>query len=642
MRNTSGKRGETRSSALWGTGNRGGETRSNALWGKGGRGAVTALVAALAVSVPLASSAIGNKAGVKAGGNFRNWLHQTYVSPVLSKQARKHPNSNLQVIVQADSTFVLNHQVRHVFRLAGIKNIRKLNLIHADAVTIDANQLYKLSAIKGLTVTPDAPVKVSGSAYTSSQLWPYEAGLAKDWSGGNAPTPSQAPTIAVVDSGVQADRADFANGGVLGSVNLSTLDNTLPGAADGRGHGTFVAGIATGAATGYAGALPQSAVFSVKVMNSDGIARTSDVINACQWILANKAQYNIKIANFSLHSGSPASFLNDPLDKAVEKLWFNGVVVVAASGNYAVDGKPSGVNYAPGNDPFVITVGAVDLNGTTKLADDFNAPWSAYGYTPDGFAKPDVAAAGRYMIGPVPPTATLAAQRPDNVVAPGYMQLSGTSFAAPVVAGAAAQILAKHPTFTPDQVKGALMVSAKPLPNAAPMSVGVGELRMDRSAFVLSPPNPNKGLDQFLKTDPVTGTTSFDAQTWFKTAKANVSWNSVSWNDVSWSTADFNAASYASVSWNTVSWQTVSWNDVSWNDVSWADVSWNDVSYEDAAEGDENGGDGYALTPEEAAAIMANPDIAPDPTTMPACDPTTDVCSDTGGDAGGAGGASSP
>jgi serine protease AprX len=615
VRNTSGKRGETRSSALWGTGNRGGETRSNALWGKGGRGAITALVAALAVSVPLASSAVGNKSGVHAGGNFRNWLHQTYVSPVLSKHARNHPNSKLQVIVQADSTFMLNHQVRHVFRKAGIKNLRKLNLIHAVAVTIDANLLYKLQQIKGLTVTPDAPVKVSG--YTSSQLWPYEAGLAKDWAGPGSPTPTTAPTIAVVDSGVDASRPDFANGDVLGSVNLSTLPNTVPGAADGRGHGTFVAGIATGGADGYAGALPQSKVFSVKVINSDGIARTSDVINACQWILANKAKYNIKIANFSLHSSNPASFLNDPLDKAVEKLWFNGVVVVAASGNYAVDGKPSGVNYAPGNDPFVITVGAVDLTGTWNPADDFNAPWSAYGYTPDGFAKPDIAAAGRYMVGPVPPTSTLALQRPDNVVAPGYMQLSGTSFAAPVVAGAAAQILARHPAFTPDQVKGALMVSAKPLANAAPMSVGVGELRMGLSAFTLSPPNPNKGLDKFVKTDPVTGTTAFDALSWFNTAKASVSWNDVSWNDVSWNDADFSAVSWGDVSWNDVSWATVSWNDVSWNDVSWADVSWADTSHEDAAEGDENGGDGYALTPDDAAAIMANPDIAPDPRTLP-------------------------
>ncbi|HTS73114.1 MAG TPA: S8 family serine peptidase [Gaiellaceae bacterium] len=639
MRNTSGKRGETRSSALWGTGNRGGETRSNALWGKGGRGAVTALVAALAVSVPLASSAIGNKSHVHAGGNFRNWLHQTYVSPVLSKHARNHPNSNLQVIVQADSTFVLNHQVKHVFRKAGIRHFRKLNLIHAVSVTIDANQLNALSKIKGLTVTPDAPVKVSG--YSSNQLWPYEAGLARDWSGYGAPTSAQAPTIAVVDSGVQSDRSDFANGGVVGSVNLSTLDNTLPGAADGRGHGTFVAGIAAGRAPGYAGALPQSSVFSVKVMNSDGIARTSDVINACQWILANKAKYNIKVANFSLHSSSPASFLNDPLDKAVESLWFNGVVVVAAAGNYGVDGQPSGVLYAPGNDPFVITVGAVDLNGTWKLQDDFNAPWSAYGYTPDGFAKPDLAAAGRYMIGPVPSTSTLALQRPDNVVAPGYIQLSGTSFSAPVVAGAAAQILARHPSFTPDQVKGALMVSARKLQNAAPMSVGVGELRMDNSAFVQNPPNPNKGLDQFVKTDPTTGTTAFDAVSWFNNAKADVSWDDVSWNDVSWSDADFSAVSWADISWSDASWATVSWNDVSWNDVSWADVSWADVSHEDAAEGDADGGDGYALTPDEAASIMADPDIAPNPDTLP-CDPTTQDCSSDGSDTGSSGGDSSP
>jgi hypothetical protein len=185
------------------------------------------------------------------------------------------------------------------------------------------------------------------------------------------------------------------------------------------------------------------------------------------------------------------------------------------------------------------------------------------------------------------------------------------------------------------------MVSAKPLPSAAPMSVGVGELRIDRSAFVLTPPNPNKGLDQFVKTDAVTGTTAFDAQSWFNTAKSAVSWNDVSWNDVSWNDADFSAVSWSSVSWSSVSWATVSWNDVSWNDVSWADVSWSDVSHEDAAEGDENSGDGYTLTPEDAAAIMANPDIAPDPTTLP-CDPTTEDCSSSGGDTGSAGGDSSP
>jgi serine protease AprX len=610
-------RGEQRSSALWGTGNRGGETRSSALWGKGGRGIVTALVAALAVSVPLASSSIGHKHHAVSHRGFRNWLHQTYVAPVLSKHALTKPNSKLQVIVQADSSFVLTHQVRNVFRKAGIKHLKNLKLIDAVGVTIDANELHALSQIKGLTVTPDAPVKVS--SYNSTQLWPYVEGLAKDWSGGNAPSPGSGPTIAVVDSGIQSNRADFPQG-VLGSVNLSTLPNTEPGSTDGRGHGTFVAGIAAGAADGYAGAMPQANLVSVKVMNDDGVARTSDVIAACQWILANKAKYNIRIANFSLHSSSTASFLNDPLDKAVEQLWFNGVVVVAAAGNYAINGQQSGVLYAPGNDPFVITVGATDLNNTVTTKDDVNAPFSAYGYTPDGFAKPDIAAAGRYMVGPVPATSTLAIQRASNMVAPGYIQLSGTSFSAPAVAGAAAQILAKHPSFTPDQVKGALMLAARPLPNAAPLSVGVGELRMSGLAFTSSPPNPNKALDQFVKSDQ-TGTPYFDAVGWFNTAKSDVSWNDVSWNDISWSDAAFSPSAYADISWSDVSWATVSWNDVSWNDVSWADVSWADMSYEDAAEGDDNGGDGYVLTPEDAAAVMASPDIAPDPTALPADDP---------------------
>ena len=91
---------------------------------------------------------------------------------------------------------------------------------------------------------------------------------------------------------------------------------------------------------------------------------TSDIIRACQWILDNKAKYNIRVANFSLHSTITAPFYLDPLDRAVEQLWFNGIVVVAAAGNYGTASGPSGVVYSPGDDPFVITVGAADLNGS--------------------------------------------------------------------------------------------------------------------------------------------------------------------------------------------------------------------------------------------------------------------------------------
>src|SRR5262249_57176947 len=118
----------------------------------------------------------------------------------------------------------------------------------------------------------------------------------------------------------------------LASANLSPLPNNAPG--DGGGHGTFVAGIAAGSADGWAGTTPGANLLSIDVLDDTGMGMTSDVINACQWILDHKAQYNIRVANFSLNSSITAPFWADPLDRAVEKLWFSGVTVVVAAGNY--------------------------------------------------------------------------------------------------------------------------------------------------------------------------------------------------------------------------------------------------------------------------------------------------------------------
>ncbi len=336
------------------------------------------------------------------------------------------------------------------------------------------------------------------------------------------------------------------------------------------------------------------------------MARTSDVIAAAEWIYKNREKYNIKVVNMSLHSTTPSNFTKDPLDKAVEKLWFSGVVVVVASGNYGKPDGPSGVPFAPGNDPFVITVGAVDLEGSTNVRRHDIASWSAYGYTRDGFRKPEIAAAGRYMIGPVPLAASLPRERADHVVSPGYMRLSGTSFAAPIVAGAAAQILARHPSWTPDQVKGALMLRARHIPDAPPGSAGVGEINAARSADVTRPPNPNLALNRFVVPDPTGGSTPvFNAVSWSDAARAGVAWDSVSWSDVSWSDA----------SWSDVSWSDVSWSDVSWSDVTWSDVlAFEDVTWEDAAEGDNTvPSEDYVMTPEELAAAAADPDLDIEP-----------------------------
>ena len=274
--------------------------------------------------------------------------------------------------------------------------------------------------------------------------------------------------------------------------------------------------------------------------------------------------------------------------------------------------------FAPGNDPFVMTVGAVDLGNSLRPNDDKAAPWSAWGYTEDGFRKPELGAPGRYMTGAVPMGSTLAAQRPDHIVAPGYMELSGTSFAAPIVSGTAAQMLARHPSWSPDQLKGVLMLTAKPLPQANYGSAGVGELNAARAAsFPGTPPNPNKSLNAFLVQDS-SGALTFNAASWSDTVKSSASWGDASWGDASWGDASWSAAS-----WGDLAWSLASWGDASWVDASWADASWADMSSEDAAEGD----NAAAPAPMDAAAaaeLQADPDLAL-PEDQVAADPSVDL-----------------
>jgi serine protease AprX len=580
---------ESHATALWESGKVG--KRGNVLWGRRGRGGVVAIVDAVTLVIPLAARARSEDSGRGKGSG-------TYVSPALLERAQDRPGQKLHLIVQ--STAGALDATAKVAGLAGELR-RQLGVIGAVAVDVPAGKLHALAQNPGLTITADAPVKLSGGpssgGYSSNQMWPYESGNAKLWD-----LSAPAPTIAIVDSGIQSARTDFDGGArVLPQVQLSGL--TPNSAGDGRGHGTFVAGIAVGSASGYAGAAPTARILPIDVMDDTGKALTSDVIAACGYILDNKAALNIRVANFSLHSSAKNHFYNDPLDRAVEKLWFGGVVVVAAAGNYGTAGAPSGVLYAPGNDPFVITVGAVDLGNTIGVGNDNAAPFSAYGYTEDGFAKPELGAAGRFMVGPVPPTSTLAVEKAANLRAPGYIELSGTSFAAPVVAGSAAQLLAKHPDWTPDQVKGALMVTAKPAPRAASGSVGVGEVNASRAASISYAPNPNAALNKFLVTS-AGGALVFDAASWNEVARSNASWNSASWTDASWGSASWGAASWAGVSWSEAASAQASWADASWGDASWADMS-----VEDAAEGDASG-EPPAMDATAVAELQADPDLA--------------------------------
>ena len=595
-RDNSGTQGETRSSALWGTGNRGGDSRANALWGKGGRSLGAILTVLFVTAIPLAG------AGGSGSGNHAQSQTASYVDPVLEAKANMTPNAYVNVIIQSNRADTAEDAFEDAdkpgpSREEGRLN-RKFKFVGSVAVTIKAKKVLKLARIPGLTITADSKIELASAS--SNQVWPTASGVRPLWTDSSS---ANLPTIAIVDSGIDKNHPCFSGSNRILQRHVLTTLSQSGGVDDSRGHGTFVAGIAACNAPGYAGAAPQAKLVDLDVMDDNGMARTSDVIAAAEWIYQNRAQYNIKVANLSLHSTTPSNFTKDPLDKAVEKLWFNGVVVVAAAGNYGLPNGPSGVPYAPGNDPFVITVGALDLEGSIYPWRHEVPNWSAYGYTKDGFRKPEISAAGRYMVGPMPANATLRAAKPENLVGSSYMRLSGTSFSSPVVAGAAAQVLAKHPNWTPDMVKGALMAKARYVPEEGLTgAAGVGEVNAYRSAMMSTAPNPNLALNRFVGRDPVTGATVFNAVSWTDAAESDASWSDASWSDVSWSDA----------SWSAVSWSDVSWSDVSWSDVTWSDVlAMEDVTWEDAADDEVAPPEGtpLALTPEEEAAALADPDL---------------------------------
>jgi serine protease AprX len=532
---------DVRANALWG---RRGESRSNALWGRSGKRTLVLLSLAAMLVVPVAgSAALGGLTG-----------NVTAVVPDgLIAAATANPDRQFDVIVQGNK--VSSGTVgQDVTGSNGKVKMKFLTVAGVDAL-VSGKDLLKLARNPHvLSITPNA--KTSLTDYQDSTMWQDSTDMAilknsfdPNTGAVTGPAP-QAPAIAIVDSGVQS-RADFGTR-LVASVNLCSLC-PVTASGDDEGHGTMVAGVAAGGSSQYPGGAPNAPIVSLRTADANGQSLESDVIAAADWIDAHARQYNIGVANFSLATADQTSIRVDPLDKAVERLWLDGIVVVAAAGNHGT-GSPVSMSIAPANDPFVITVGALDQHLTSDPTDDTVPSWSAYGTTMDGFSKPDVSAPGRYMIAPVPAGSTIATQFPDRVVAPGYIWMSGTSFATPIVSAEAAQILARHPSWTPDQVKGAIMLSANYLPNNSGFAAGVGEVDGGIAATLDSAPNPNVGLYQFVSADPISGKKAFDAASWANYLSSGASWAQASWGEASWGEASWSAASWGQASWNAASW----------------------------------------------------------------------------------------
>jgi len=304
--------------------------------------------------------------------------------------------------------------------------------------------------------------------------------------------------IAVIDSGITTWHDDltstsstlfpYGNQRVKKFVDFVN-GQTLP--YDDNGHGTHVAGIIAG--NGYdslgekAGIAPRASLISLKVLDQNGQGTISNIIAALGWVAANASTYNIRVVNMSVGAGVSESYWTDPLTLACKALTDRGIVVVAAAGNIGKNAAGQlqwGGITAPGNAPWVLTVGASSTMGTLTRADDQMASFSSSGPTYlDYEAKPDLVAPGTGTVSlAVPGSAFYSAKAEyllDGKLPLGYkpyLALSGTSMAAPVVSGTVALMLQANPNLTPNLVKAILQYTAQPYPGYSALRQGAGFL----------------------------------------------------------------------------------------------------------------------------------------------------------------------
>jgi len=417
---------------------------------------------------------------------------RTKLSPELQHAKSGKP---VDVIVQFTSDPTEHHIGKFTSKGAALKH--KLSVVHGAAFTsVSSDALSQLAQDPEVAyISLDRPVRgTSNFDYTSETV--------------NAPWAWQQESldgtgigVAVIDSGVYAVGDLYwynSKNGTYGSrvVYSQSFVRGTTDASDYYGHGTHVAGIIASAgwfSSGnhfshtFKGIAPNANIINLRALDQNGAGTDSSVIAAIDAAIRLKSKYNIRVINLSLGRQVYESYTIDPLCQAVESAWKAGIVVVVAAGNQGRNDSAGTNGYgtiaAPGNDPYVITVGAMKTANTSDRGDDTVASYSSKGPTAfDHVVKPDIVAPGNKVASLLSPRSQLPQLYPaadvlmseyadssiqqlvmtytGSDLSPSYMRLSGTSMAAPVVSGAAALMIQADSTLTPDTVKARLMESA--------------------------------------------------------------------------------------------------------------------------------------------------------------------------------------
>src|SRR5579859_4036598 len=426
-----------------------------------------------------------------------------------------------------------------------------------------------LAALPGIVVTPDVSVSVqdtpvSTGPHTPSDAFLQQTGAARLADNGDT---GKGVTVAVLDTGID-NLPDFS-GRLIGGVDLSGENSPFQ---DSYGHGTFVAGLiaGNGASSGgqYSGEAPGANLVSIKVAGTSGKTDLAALILGLQWAADHQGSYGIKILNMSLGFQAAMSTVINPLDVAVQAVWNSGIAVVVSAGNA---GPFNGTILSPGDDPLVITVGALDDMASSSPTDDEMTDFSSVGPTsPDGWVKPDLVTSGRSVVSLAAPGSTIYNNYPSAQVGPANFAGSGTSFSAAITSGAAALVLAANPGLSPNQLKARLIGTTTPGPVGNPFVDGHGAL----NAYAAATSGP---MDYGQSAAGLAPTSSGTAVSLSPTGPVD------SWNPNLWSGTSPNQAPSGCVWWSGWSWNGWAWNGAVSNGAWWNGCAWNGASWNGAA-----------------------------------------------------------
>jgi len=409
-------------------------------------------------------------------------------------QVHISPNSNsaeARWIVELTEPPLLHYKLRKTTTTAPLeaRRVAILNAVRTFAPTVKISKEYS-TVINGFNI--EAP----RNSLAAIRNIPGVKTIHEDFLVSTEPIPSTVsnpivltpPTnasgkgvrIGIIDTGIDYNHEALGNGFGKGHHVAGGYDfvNNDSDPQDDHGHGTHVAGIIAGYSETLKGIAPNAELYAYKVLNSQGKGYASDILAAIEQAIRD----SVDIINLSL--GSPFGNPNDILSTAVDRAVEAGILVVAAAGN---DGEFESI-HSPGVARNALTVGATDGK--------FIASFSSKGPVANDYSiKPDVVAPG---------VGILSAK-----AGGGYISMSGTSMAAPIVTSIAAVLKEMHPDWNAFQIKDAIISNSLDLNNQL-FAQGGGTVteKIFSTNIIVSPAHISFGFDppnltQWVRSDTV-------------------------------------------------------------------------------------------------------------------------------------------